>query len=343
MTISLNDYRQALLKDALRLLWRQWTLLGVPGHDEDQANATNERRIIDPESLLLITSELGRFDARLFDEAVNWLRQYGKLINIQRLRGIQQLHPLGNLRVLSAIASTVLENSRLSKWRAIEALSENQIGSEPLFLNFDGKPLPPFGKPDPNFERFGFFRGIQSLRPDATSPRVERPELLLVKLRALFGVNARAEVIAALLSMQVAHPSALARRIAYLPRSIQELLNEMALSGHIVTRREKGSREKYFSLRAGDWNFLITWPGAKIPQWTDWTVIFILLQDSIATLFSEKLSDASQLMVALRLREIFERHYARLSEAGLAQHFPKAAHHSGLDFLDAFLTELRKL
>lgn len=339
MTTSLNSFRQALLESALALLWRQWTLLGIPSHERPKPET--EYRIIDPESLLLLTSELGRFDARLLDETTNWLRQYGRLINIQRLKGIYRQHELGDGRVLSAVASTVLQNSRLAKWRTIESLVEPRVGKEPLFRNLDGAPSPIFGKADPSFEKFGFFRGIQKPRNDASEPQVKNPELLLVKLRALFGVNARAEIIAALLSTRFTHPSALARRTGYLPRSVQETLNEMAVSGHLVTERPKGSREKFFSLRPGDWNFLITWPGQKFPQWITWAVIFALIQDVLRVLYDEK--QGSLMTTALRFREIFDRQYPALAEAGVAGCFSGASHESGLKFLEAFLTEITNL
>jgi hypothetical protein len=339
MTTSLNRFRQTLLEGALALLWRQWTLLGIPSHEGPKSEI--EYRIIDPESLLLLTTELGRFDARLLDEATNWLRQYGRLINIQRLKGIYRQHELGDGRVLSAIACTVLQNSRLAKWRAIESLAEPRVGKEPLFRNLNGAPSPVFGKADPSFEKFGFFRGVQKPRNDASDPQVKNPDLLLVKLRALFGVNARAEIIAALLSTQFTHPSALARRTGYLPRSVQETLNEMALSGHLVTERPKGSREKFFSLRPGDWNFLITWPGQKFPQWIAWAIIFALIQNALRVLYNEK--QGSLMATALRFREIFDRHYPALAEAGVAGHFSDTSHESGLKFLEAFLTEITNL
>jgi len=336
MTTSLHKSRQQLVEVALGLLWRQWTLLGVPGQGDDLGA---ESRIVDPESLLLLTSELGRFDARLLDEVVNWLRQHGRFINIQRLKSLQQQHAFGNTRVLAAMAATLLENSRLAKWRAVELLAEAGADEEPLFRNAeDGLPLPVFGRCDPVFQRFGYSRGVQEVRRDASAPRVESPDLLLIKLRALFGVNARAEILAALLTTHSHHASGLARRTGYLPRSVQDVLNEMAFSGHVVAERPKGSREKFFSLRPGDWNFLITWSGAKFPQWVDWPVLFSLLQESLLALYETK--PVSPLAAALRFRDIFDRHYPALSEAGLAGRFSSSMHESGLGFMEAFRREL---
>jgi len=344
MKTSLDKFKHDLLNGVLSLLWRQWSLLGIPGQQTETSKKSADRFIIDPEALLLVTSELGRFDARLFDEALNWLRQFGKLVNIQRLKGILQTHALGNRQVLAAMASTVLENGRLSKWSAIESLGEKREGCESVFRNSDGAPAPIFGKSDLHFRKFGLFRGESPARTNAMAPKVgSHPDLLLIKLRALLGVNARAEIIAALLSLQVAHPSALARRISYLPRSVQDTLNEMALSGHVTSER---SREKYFSLRPGDWSFLMTWaaPGPqsvpRFPRWIDWTVVFALLQDTITLLYGDEFVKATPLMAALRLREIYERHSPKLAETGLAENFINTSQRTGLEFLESFLAEL---
>jgi hypothetical protein len=335
MTTLLEKYKAPLLEAALALAWRQWSLLGIPGYEEA---SRSEHRIIDPESLLLLTTELGRFDARLLDEVQNWLRQHGRLINIQRLKSIHQQHSFGNAHVLSAIATTLLENSRLAKWRAIEALAEESADEISLFRNPDGSPAPIFGKADPAYRRVGYFRGVQKPRRDITPPQVQISDLLLIKLRALFGVNARAEILAALLTTESSHPSAVARRTGYLPRSVQDVLNEMALSGHVITGRPKGTREKYFSLRPNEWNFLITWPEPDFPDWVDWTILFALLHDSLLALFDKKRE--SSLATAMRFREIFDLHFPALSEAGLAGYFARSAHSSGMKFLDAFLKEI---
>lgn len=346
MPTSLPSYRAAILERALALLWRQWSLLGIPGHAD---SAPGEPQIIDPEALLLVTSELGRLDPRLFEEAIHWLRHFGKLINIQRLRSLHRTHSLGDPRALAAIASTLQENSRLAKWGTIESLAKANPGDEPFFLSPDGTGAPIFGEPDAHFAKFGFFRshpaaGQKSSKAsgeDALARNIaQHPELLLMKLRALFGVNARAEIIAALLAQPSTHPAVLARRIGYLPRSVQDTLNEMALSGLLACHRAAGSREKYFTLRPSDWFALLADPDKAFPKWTVWPVLFALLQDTLIALYSPKLKTASEMMLALRLREAFDRHYPALSEAGLAGRFMKSSQASGAEFIDALATDL---
>lgn len=337
MKTSLDDYRPKILESVLGLLWEQWVLLGIAGKP---APVRTHPLIIDPEALLLVSSEVARFDGRLFDEMIEWLRLNGRFINIQRLKSLHQNHRIGNGAVLAAISATLMETSRLAKWKAIESLAPPASEEEPLFRNLNFAALPFAGRHDPHFARFGLMRGPVTSRHNAITPRVERPEVLLVKLRALFGVHARAEIIAALLSNDTAHPSALARKTGYLPRSVQDLLNEMALSKHVLASRPPGSREKYFSLRPGDWTFLITWDPAILPMWFEWPVLFSLLQRALEVLAAPEIPSASPLMVALQLRKVFDAHLHLLNEAGQGGMFRLSAQESGLGFLEAFLKEL---
>lgn len=336
MTISLENSRADLLHSALGLLWRQWTLLGVPGHTQDESSA--DARIIDPEALLLFTTELGRYDARLLDEVTNWLRQYARLISMQRLKSLHHTHRLGDTAALSALAATLLQNARMAKWQTIASLAEPAPEPRTLFLREDGGDLPSHGPTDPVYAAYGLTRGLQKPRSDARPPQIDEPGTLLLKLRALFGVSARAEIIAALLTEETAHPSALAHRIGYLPRTVQDNLNEMALSGHVAGARVPGLREKHFALRPHDWRFLITWEPPSFPRWVEWPVRFALVQDALRLLAGK--SGPADLSIALRCREIYEQHYPSLSRTGLAGSFTRTAHASGIDFAVAFLSEL---
>ena len=96
---------------------------------------------------------------------------------------------------------------------------------------------------------------------------------LLFALRALFGVNARAEIMAWLLSHDSGHPAAIARSTGYFSKSIQQTLNEMEESGQVISVRQ--GREKMFRVRAQDWRFLAPVTASDgdskpFPRWVDW-------------------------------------------------------------------------
>jgi hypothetical protein len=70
------------LEDALdRFAWEEWAQMGI------FATAGLSRQWAqDPEALLLLTFEVARGDARLFDEVLDWLLTNEQLVNLRRLR-----------------------------------------------------------------------------------------------------------------------------------------------------------------------------------------------------------------------------------------------------------------
>jgi hypothetical protein len=345
MVKSLQDFKVGLVEAAAGMLWRHWALFGVPAEDTSaRTPELSTRLLIDPEALVLLTSVIGRYEARLFDEMLDWLSVYGRLINIQRLRSLHRLYKLGDPQVLAATAATLRQNSRLVKWKAIESLGRRIEKTSPFFLNRDGSFGAVFGEPDIVFASFGFHRGPFRARKHASSPSVDEPSALLIKLRSLLGVNSRADVLAFLLTNHRGHPSLIAKRTGYFKRSILDVLNEMSLSGHVIADSSKTTREKYFWVRPGDWNFLITWPPPKeFPQWIDWPILFAALQQILAVLETESSRGSSSMLTSMRVREAFGAFEAQFAETGLARFFRLSLQERGADFLNNLLAELERL
>lgn len=104
MDISLAGFRALVLDRLLALLWRQWCTLGVPGH-----GPVEEGWGIDPEPLLLLSLTVGRYDARLFDEILDWLLVNGAFLNVQRPTALEKRFDFQCKAQLSA-ASELLAN-----------------------------------------------------------------------------------------------------------------------------------------------------------------------------------------------------------------------------------------
>lgn len=121
--------------------------------------------------------------------------------------------------------------------------------------------IPILKERDPVFLKHGLERGGIELRGMSQSPRPSQPATFLFKLRALFGMQARAEVMGWLLANDQGHPAEIARQTGYFRGSIQNVLNDLTTSGHIGSIRI--GRAKTFSiLRHEEWRFLLTWPNA---------------------------------------------------------------------------------
>jgi hypothetical protein len=337
MHTSLQHSRDKLLRHFLDFLWHQWSILGVAGQ-----RGTYEDRIIDPEALLLATTRFGRYDARLLDEVIDWLSSNGKRINLQRLRRIHDEWPVANLRVLAAISGGLAKQSMMRKWIKLSDQSHAESEPEPLFMSFDGSALPVFGEPDRNFLNHGLLRDPMERRRMSQSPDPSRAANLLCSLRALFGVNSRAEIIAWLLTHESGHPAAIARDTGYFSKSVQHTLNEMEDSGHIRSRRD--GREKIFWVKPGAWDFLINWSQPSyFPRWVTWMPVFSAIKTFIDALGEPSLNDATEQIQSIQLRHALDAAMPALSRAGLAESLTASRSLTGSQLIEAIHYDLNKL
>jgi hypothetical protein len=335
METSLISFEERFHELLLGFLWRQWSALGVAGHA-----TTSERRMIDPEALLLFSTVGARRDARLFDEILDWLAANGSWINLQRLSRIQQQCEPGDASVLAALAEHLHHDSAHKKWEAL------LWAAKPLPAGGDPRPLFP-GVPvlramDEDFLKWGWQRGPVKLRGLSKAPRVDQPATFLIKLRALFGRQSRAEVIAWLLAHGSGHPAEIARQLSYFPRSVQAVLNDLVLSGHVQAVRT--GREKHFALRHPEWRFLLTWRTAEsddFPMWVNWAALFRVLRRFHDLLDRPDIETMSPHLQAIEIKRAFD--VAALVKAGLPAHLTHLPDRTGPEFLEAALGNLTEL
>jgi hypothetical protein len=180
---------------ALDLTWSLWAELGVSGwqrHHEDVA--------IDLEPLIIATSSLGRLDARLRDESLDWCVANTRFVSGVRLRNLLPTFGKATTTAFGSFAATVRKHRSVS-WPG------------------EGKPLrfTPTGR--------------------SSVPELRRPALLQLRLRAIFGMSARVEIIKRMLP-EPNRPfgiAELAMFTAYGKDNLADALDMMSMAG-IVTR-----------------------------------------------------------------------------------------------------------
>ena len=324
-------FRESLLE----LLWQQWSALGVAGSAKTEPGWS-----VDIEALLLITTTQGRTDPRLFDEMLDWLWGHAQWVNVQRLRNIQKAISLGDPQVLAAIADWLSQRSAASKWKPLAIAADSSTKTPVVFFSSkDGVPQPLFGEADPIFLRHGFHRGPIKRRELSQTPNPRSAATLSWKLRALFGVQARCEVLLWLLTHESGHAADIARATYYFPRTVDETLKELATSDLVRTART--GREKRYWLKSDEWNLLRTWTKPTgFPQWIDWPRFFIAQERIIAVLNNTELSPMLQ---ASELRRVFDELQPVLNDGGLLSAFSASRNHTGVAFTEALLQDLRGL
>jgi hypothetical protein len=190
----------ASLGSSLRgaLVDRAWIQWAALGVD---ATVERDDAVVDPEALIALTAELGDADARLRDLSTDWCVAYGRYVNGSRLK--QVCRELGT--------------------------PGDAIGEYVATVAASGGPAWPMAtQARPGYERRG------KARMD-TATSLAR---LRIRLRAAFGVNARADVLAALLAASPHYLTAadLARATRFTKPNVASALDALILAGLVTVR-----------------------------------------------------------------------------------------------------------
>lgn len=237
----LKRFRADLSQAVLDVIWGAWSQVGVMGHGQPEAG-----RVVDPEPLLLLTWECARQDSRVFDEVLDWLVRNGRWVNVVRLSTLLAEDQTCSPTLAGAVAAFMMQHDKGPKWRkmAERCQPEPKGPLAPLFQK-QGKPLTPVDEErDEVFARYGWARSPVFLRGQSQPMPTWTPTSLVLKCRALFGVNIRADVFAWLVAHGHGIASGLARELGYSQRRVQDTLMEMQLAELFQTRFD-GNRKEY--------------------------------------------------------------------------------------------------
>lgn len=201
-----------LREHVLETLWSQWHELGVA--------ATVPRRhqndVIDPEALIVFTATHSDLDPRLRDESIDWVIRYGSLVSKARLKNV------------------------LTDW---DALSNSLFREYAATVNAKAG----LGWPAGRARALAFRSRARSYLED-----LSRPALLALRIRAVFGVGARAELMRVLVSRpQTAMTAAeLSTETSYRKRNVLNELEPLKFAG--IVRSFRAVNADRFSLAKAD-------------------------------------------------------------------------------------------
>jgi hypothetical protein len=198
---------------------------------------------IDLEPLLMFTSWIGSADRRLRSRTIEWSIGNHRLTSAIRMRNLGRRSSPSTRESFGRYAATVRAHTS-APWPA---------GGDPLGI-------------------------VPSASVDA--PDLRRPSLLQLRLRALVGVSARAEVLRVLLSDhdRPKPAAALAEAAAYSKGSVAQALELLTLAG-IVQMQPSGNRLVYRLARPAELRQTLQSLPAGFP---DWPPIF-RITESLAT------------------------------------------------------------
>jgi DNA-binding transcriptional ArsR family regulator len=187
------------------LAWSLLTELGVPG-----LVRRHQAVAIDPEPVVLLASLAVEVDARLRDQLLSWLLQHGSLLSVSRLGGLLK----AGGPTLQARFSEVAQTVRATGGPRLPTLTE----AVPFAASSEVKTM---------------------------SLPLGRSSLVRLRLRALCGVGARADVLSELLLREDQWTRTVdLADIGYSKRSVASVLSELAEAG-VVERVSQGNAHRF--------------------------------------------------------------------------------------------------
>jgi len=256
-----------------------WSLWAELG--VDGAARRHDWQAIDLEPLIMFTAHLGGADSRLVASTIDWCITNARFASAFRLRHLADRASSATRAAFGRYAATVRAHAK-APWPG------------------EGDPLTLFHP-----ERIG-------------SPDLRRPSLVQLRLRALVGVSARAEV----LKLMLADPerpqpaSTLAEDGAYGKGSVAQALDMLTMAG-IVQVQPHANRLLYRLARPGELAQTLQWLPSVFPDW--WPIFSIV--EALTTYAHASVPPASRLAALRKLLQQIDHDLQRL---GIAEHVPRA-------------------
>jgi hypothetical protein len=288
------SYLSTQLEDALdRFAWEEWGQMGVFATTGPQRQWAQ-----DPEALLLLTFEVARGDARLFDEVLDWLLTNEQLVNLRRLRSLA-VDPED--RALTEAVIAWLGRQRPKARFAQPTPINPPPAARPLFFQ-DGFPV---AHPDPAFVEHGWLRPAFTGTRKSMPPTIDAPINLSFRLRLLFGLTARAELARLLFTMEDPGltSATLARAAGFTKRNVHEALSAFELAG-VVSSFGAGYELRYRTDHERWAEFL----GVRESiEHVDWIPILLSLRRTLRWSREASRAEPSDYLLSSSARDLLER------------------------------------
>ncbi len=325
-----KEFKNFLIDSSIKIIWDQWVDIGLYGNKIGENSF-----IIDPEALLAFSLFMSRYDARLFDGMIDWLNDFGEIINLQRLNNIIRKENFKNDDLLGPISETILNSHNKKKWGKFIKTKIKIDDYENLFFNVNS-----YGKHQKIFKKYGYLRGNFELRNMTTLIQTENEQCIFLKMRFLFGLNIRSDIISYLLIDNYKHPSYIAKNLYYTQKGVQDNLVEMSKSGIILV--EKNGRKKDYALNKKLWEEMIELQVTQ-QKWINWVIIFSFIQKVIILISNVDFINSTYDSQAMKLKLFILKNYEKYSGLKLNVLLTHPNRVNPFDYPEVFISDVKKM
>jgi hypothetical protein len=297
----------------LKASWAQWAVLTAAAIPAERRRAWT---IVDPEALILSSLTVGHRERRLDDMVASWASHAAHLMSMHRMRALAAGFPKTVTQRLSIFIDPATSGGD-KRWKR---LASGQSSTEY----------------DPRMKDLGELHLFEG-------------PALTVRLRAGFGVNAKADLLSLLIGFggAAADLKVIAAATAYTQRAVRTATEEMTLAGFI--HEIKGRPSSFYAdpaawanlLQARRPDFGHPTEDASLPPWRFWAAAFEFLAQVIEWSVNQERNDWSAYVAGSRARDLLEAHTRKLRQADVW--LPSSAETRGHDFLPVFEEVIRGL
>ena len=287
-------------KNINEFLWNEWSSIGVPGNVRENSNT-----IVDVEALFVFSLHQARFDVRLFDEIFDWVIKNDRWLSFQRIKTYARQYEGDEIkRILQAFSRSVYSATGNIRWKMFLNLADTNDNIPcPFFLNTDTSELPIPGSYDENFKSSGWLRSHINIRNKSSDIPFESEKNLLFKLRTLFGITPRSEILAYLICKERVSASEIINSTGYSKPSVYDTLADLT-TGKFINQYNKNGSMKYF-VDLNRWKKFLSIDN-PLPVWIDWQRVFVPLYKFSLFLIENTNSNISEYILKSNLITMYE-------------------------------------
>jgi hypothetical protein len=232
---------------------------------------------IDPEPLIVFTAWLEDEDPRLRDEATDWCIRNWRYVSKTRLRNLVRAQPPEVREAFGVFSATVSDHAGVV-W---------PYATDPRRYTVTGR---------------------------STQPQLDRPSTVWLRLRAVFGLGARTEILRFFLADDVSRASlaTISGTIDYTKRNVAEECEGLAQAG-VLSVRTVGNRYSYSLAKRAELTALL---GDLPPIRPDWSVLLEVARTLVD--LEDEVGRSTARTVGVKVRTTMDRIEPDLDELEIA-------------------------
>jgi len=295
---------EELRRSAIDVAWRQWCAVGSLASIAGEAGAS---ALVDPEALILFSLALRDDERRLWDVLTWWAGTGVGLLSVQRIKKLAREYP-------PAVQGRLAEFA----WYAVQS-------GDKRWQSLSGTGAAESRGPEPRRDKW-FGEG----------PELIEPAALLLRLRAGFGVGAKADLLGFLLGVDGAWCSIrlISAGTYYTARALSTAAEDMARARLV---HASGNKPVEFRVNPKPWSDLLELP--RLSPWRYWQPLYAFLMNTLAWVDSDGFQGGTDYLVSSKARDLVIAHRAAFTRNGID--VPRPEDFKGESYLTAFAGTLR--